>query len=76
VKPTIHEKVVEKKTSFFKISGGPKLLFFEKLLKSPFFRKWGWVSQNGHFFPKNVEKMIPQNHENCVLIRENAFCEK
>jgi len=37
---------------------------------------WVRVSQNGHFFTKNVEKITPQNHENCVLLRENAFWEK
>jgi len=34
------------------------------------------MSQNGHFFSKNVEKMSPQNYENRVLLRENDFCEK
>jgi len=61
---------------FFKISGGLKSSFFEKLSKSLFFRKCVRMSQNGHFFSKNVEKMSPQNHENCVLLRKNTFLGK
>jgi len=35
-----------------------------KNCENHFFRKCARVSQNGHFFTKNVEKMSPQNHEN------------
>ena len=34
------------------------------------------MTQNGHFFPKNVEKISDKNSENCVLLCENPFYEK
>jgi len=53
--------------------GGIKIIIFWKIVKITFFRKCVCMSQNGHFFSKNVEKTSPQNHENYVLLRENAF---
>ena len=34
------------------------------------------VTQNGHFFQKNIEKMFDKNSENYVLLCENTFYEK
>ena len=69
-------KKLSKKLSFFQIMLGTKFSFFEKLSAVPFFCKCLSVTQNGHFFPKNVGKMSDKNSENYVLLRENAFYEK
>ena len=34
------------------------------------------MTQNGHFFPKNVVKMFDKNSENYVLLCENNLYEK
>lgn len=60
---------------FFIFSGDVcrrKLFFFKKAI----FRECVHLSQNGHFFSKNIEKGSPQNRENKVLIRENSFFKK
>jgi len=41
-----------------------------------FFSKMDVRGTKWSLFYKNVEKVVSQNHENCVLLRENAFCEK
>ena len=53
-----------------------KSSFFEKVVSITFFRKYVSVTQNGHFFLKNVEKMFDKNNENYVLLYENTFYEK
>ena len=53
-----------------------KSSFFEKAITAPFFCKCLPVTQNGHFFPKNVGKMFDKNSENHVLLCENTFYEK
>ena len=70
-----YEKVVEK-IIIFSDYGGHKILFFRKVIFIPFFCKCLSVTQNGHFFPKNVGKMSDKNSENYVLLRENTFYEK
>ena len=50
--------------------------FFEKATNIPFFREYVSVTQNGHFFQKNVEKISDENSENHVLLGENTFYEK
>jgi len=53
---SMHVKVVEKNYHFLNFRGLWKSSFFEKVIKDPFFRKCIGVTQNGHFFSKNVEK--------------------
>ena len=53
-----------------------KSSFFEKVTNIPFFRECVSVTQNDHFFLKNVGKIFDKNSENYVLLGENTFCEK
>ena len=69
-------KSCRKNYHFFQIMGDVKSSFFEKVINITFFRGYVSVTQNGHFFPKNVGKMFDKNSENYVLIRENPFYEK
>ena len=78
---TFREKYIPRKSCrknchFFRIMADTKSSFFEKVDNITFFRKYVPVTQNGHFFSKNVEKISDKNSENYVLIRENTFYEK
>ena len=72
VKSIYYEKVVEK-IIIFSDYVGYKIPFFEKVINITFFREYVPMTQNGHFFPKNVGKMSDKNNENYVLLRENIF---
>ena len=61
---------------FLEILGWTKTWFFRKSHHRPFFCKGLSVTQNGHFFPKNVGKISPKMSENYVLLCENTFCKK
>ena len=50
--------------------------FFEKGTILPFSREYVSLTQNGHFFLKNVGKICDKNSENYVLLCENTFYEK
>ena len=76
VKSIYYIKVVEKIIIFFRLRATQNALVLKKLSVVIFFRKYVSVTQNGHFFPKNVGKIFGKNSKNYVLLRENAFCEK
>ena len=76
MKSMFYENVIEKISIFFRLAVDTKFSFFGKVVSTPFFRECVLVTQNGHFFQKNVGKMSDKNSENYVLLRENTFYEK
>ena len=56
--------------------GDTKSSFSEKVITITFFRECAPVTQNGHFFRKNIGKMFDKKYENYVLLHENTFYEK
>ena len=73
---TIAGKSCGKIIIFFGLWGTQNTHFFEKVTNIILFWKYVSVTQNGHFFTKNVGKMSDKNSENYVLIWENTFCKK
>ena len=76
VKSIYYEKIVEKIVIFFKGTLNIKPSFFEKVTNITFFQKYVSVTQNRHFFPKNIGEIFDKNSENYVLLCENTFHEK